>query len=440
MNVSIGLATGLIFGALLVCLMLGVPVTFFLGGIAVWFTYFLWGPQGFYMVAGNTMSQMRSLILIAIPMFIFMANMLQRSGAADELYEAMYRWMGPVRGGLAMGTVMICVIFAALSGVSAAATITMGLIALPSMLKRGYDKRLVSGCIQAGGALGILIPPSVPMIMYALVAGESVGRLFAGGVFPGLILASLFIIYIGVRAAFQPSLGPPVPPEARASWKQKLVSLNRVILPVMLITVVMGGILTGATTPTEASAVGALGAIIVAAIHRRLTWDILKETCYRTFSTSVMILWIIIGAACFASVYMAIGASEFIAQIMSAMPGGRWGALIAMQATLFFLGMALETAGIIMICAPLYVPIIKALGFPPIWFGVLFVINLEMAFLTPPYGINLFYMKAIVPKEITMGDLYRSVIPFVSLQMFGLILVMLFPQLVLWLPNMLFGS
>lgn len=437
---SLEILTVLLFGSLIVVLVFGLPLAFTLGGVAAVFTFLLWGPQGLTMIVYKTFGGMCQFILVAIPMFIFMGLMLERSGVADNLYSAMDRWLASLKGGLAIGTVGICTLFAAMAGVSGAATVTMGIIALPSMLRRGYDKRIAVGCISAGGALGILIPPSVTMIALGLFADLSVGRLFIGGVLPGLLLAFLFIIYIGIRCAFQPHLGPSLPPEERVGWREKLVSVRALIIPIILITAVLGSIFTGICSPTEASGVGALGALISAAIYRTLNWQNFKEACFRTLSLTVMIQWIFFGAIAFTAVYHAIGAPELIKGLIMEIPGGRWGAIIAMQLSYFILGMFLDPWGIIAITTPVFFPIVRELGFDPLWFGILFIVNMEMAFLTPPFGYNLFYMKSVVPKGITMGDIYRSIIPFVGLQALGLIIIMIFPQIALFLPNLVFGK
>ena len=434
---NIGLITLLLFGALVLVLLMGLPLTFVLGGLAVVFVLTMWGPQGLYAVALKTYIQMSSFILVAIPLFIFMANILQRSGIADDLYEAMYRWFGRVRGGLAMGTVVICAMFAAMSGISGAATVSMGLIALPSMRRYNYDTDITIGSIAGGGALGILIPPSVTMIILGLFAEVSVGALFAGGVFAGLLLALLFIAYIGIRCALQPHLGPPVLIEERSSWSDKFMSLRALVFPIALIIAVLGSIFTGVATPTEAAAVGAVGSLISATIYRQLNWRMFQDVLNETLKLSVMVLWIIYGAASFVAVYQAIGAQELVAGLFEAIPGGRWGVLIAMQFSFFVLGAFIDPTGIIMITTPIYFPIIRALGFDPVWFGVLFIINMEMAYLTPPFGYNLFYMKAVAPKDITLLDIYRSIIPFVILQGVALIITIIFPQIILWLPRMM---
>jgi tripartite ATP-independent transporter DctM subunit len=434
---SIELITLLLFGSLILFLALGLPLSFVLGGVGMVGCYFLWGSKGLFVAAAQAYGAMGKFSLLAIPLFIFMAMILERAGVADDLYTMMHRWMGPLRGGLAIGTVLICTIFAAMSGISGAATVSMGLIALPAMLKRNYDKVIAMGCISGGGALGILIPPSVPMILYATLTGESVGGLFAGGVFPGLLLSALFILYIGIRCFFQPSIGPALPREERATWEEKFVALRAVILPIMIILMVLGSIYLGVCTATEAAALGVLGAIISAAVYRKLNWILIKESCYRTASLTTMIIWILIGAYCFTSVYTGTGAHELMEHLLLSIPGGRYAILITMQLVFFILGCILDPAGIIMICTPVFVPVIKSLGFDPLWFGVLFIMNMEMGYLTPPFGFNLFYMKAIVPPGITMGDIYRSIVPFVILQGIGLVIVIIFPEIALWFPKLI---
>ena len=434
---SIELVTVLLFGALILFLALGLPLAFVLGGVGVVGSYLLWGDRGLYLITTQAYASMGKFTLLAIPLFIFMAMILERAGVADDLYTLMHRWMGPLPGGLAIGTVIICTIFAAMSGISGAATVSMGIIALPAMLSRGYDKTIAMGCISGGGALGILIPPSVPMILYATLTGVSIGGLFAGGIMPGLLLAALFILYIGVRCHFQPNLGPPLPVEDRVSWREKFISLRAVLLPIMIIIMVLGSIYAGVCTATEASALGCVGAIISAVVYRKLNWTLIKESCFRTAALTALIIWILIGAYGFTAVYTGTGAHVLMEHIMMSIPGGRWAILITMQIIFFILGCILDPVGIIMICTPVFVPVITALGFDPLWFGVLFIMNMEMGYLTPPFGFNLFYMKAIVPKGITMTDIYRSIVPFVILQGIGLIIVIIFPEIALWLPSLI---
>jgi len=434
---SIELLSILFFGSLLLFLLLGLPLSFVLGGVSMIFIYFTWGPEAFYMVAAQTWGAMNKFTLVAIPLFIFMAMILERSGVAKSLYEMMYLWFGPVAGGLAIGTVVICAIFSAMCGISGAAVVSMGTIALPSMLERKYDKELALGCINSGGGWGILIPPSVIMILYALISGESVGRLFAGGVFPGLMLLVLVSSYIAIRCYFQPRMGPALPREERGDWKRKITALKAVILPIVIVFMVLGSIIGGVTTPTEAAAMGVLGAIISALVYRQFSWGVMKEAAMRTLRLTGMIMWILFGAYCFSAAYHGMGANQLMENLMQHIPGGPWGTIIFIQLIIFVLAMVLDPAGIMMITVPVFLPIVKAYGFDPLWFGILFVINMEIGYMTPPFGFNLFYLKGIVPPEITMADIYRSVIPYTLVESVGLALVMLFPQIALWLPNKL---
>ena len=436
---SVTLLTILFFGALLVFLTLGLPLTFTLGGVSVVFLYFTWGPEAFYMVASQTWGNMNKFTIVAVPLFIFMAMILERSGVAKDLYEMMYIWFGGMGGGLAIGTVIICAIFSAMCGISGAAVVSMGTIALPSMLKYGYDKELALGCINSGGGWGILIPPSVIMILYSLLTGESVGKLFAGGVFPGLMLLCMVSTYIGVRCYFQPHLGPPIPMEERGDWPRKLKALKAVLLPIVIVLMVLGSIIGGITTPTEAAAMGVLGSLISALVYRTLSWEVMKQAATRTLRLTGMIMWILFGAYCFSSAYHSMGAAELMHELMMLIPGGRWGCMFFMQFIIFVLAMLLDPAGIMMICIPVFLPLVKFHGFDPLWFGILFVINMEIGYMTPPFGFNLFYLKGIVPKGITMGDIYRSVIPYTMVETAGLVIVMIFPGIATWLPHMVLG-
>lgn len=434
---SIELLSLLFFGALLFFLLLGLPLSFVLGGVSIIFLYFTWGPGSYYMIAAQMWGAMNKFTLVAIPLFVFMAMILERSNVARDLYEMMYLWFGRVAGGLAVGTVVICAIFSAMCGISGAAVVSMGTIALPSMLNRNYDRRLALGCINSGGGWGILIPPSIIMILYALISGESVGALFAGGVIPGLLLLVLVSAYILIRCIFQPHLGPPLPPESRVGWGKKLSALRAVLLPLLIVVMVLGSIVFGITTPTEAAAVGVAGSLISALVYRQLSWQMLKEAALRTLRLTGMIMWILFGAYCFTAAYTGMGANRLIEHFMAGVPGGPYGTLVFIMLIVFLLAMVLDPAGIMMICVPVFLPIIKAQGFDPLWFGILFVINMEIGYMTPPFGFNLFYLKGIVPSGITMGDIYRSVIPYTLVELAGLILILIFPQIALWLPRAL---
>ncbi|MGA6926826.1 MAG: TRAP transporter large permease subunit [Desulfosarcina sp.] len=421
--------------ALLLLLSLGIPIAFTLCGVATLGIVFTWGPKGLLMLFNTAYGESTSFLLIAIPLFIFMANQLKFSGMGDDLYEMVYRWMGRLPGGLAIGTVMICALFAAMAGISSVATISMGLIALPSMLTRGYHKDLAVGSIAAGGALGILIPPSIIMILYGAMAEVSVGRLFIGGIVPGILLCLIFMVYIGIRSYFQKSMAPPV--QERYSLKEKLVVLKGVILPVALILLVLGVIYFGICTPTEASAVGAFGAMVCALCYGKLTLKNLNQSLWSTIKINAMVFWLIIGAIAFSQFMAYAEIQGLIHSSILSLEVSPWLILIAMQLIFFILGMFLDPAGIIMLTTPIFVPIVTDLGFDPLWFGILFVINMEMAYITPPFGFNLFIMKGIVPSSIDMTDIYRSIVPFVVLQALLLALVMLFPQLATWLPGLM---
>lgn len=435
---DVGLITILLFSSLFILLLTGLPLAFCLGVISLVFTYFLWGSAAVMQVASACFGATLNIILIACPLFIFMANVLQFSGLADGLYEMIYTWSGRLNGGLAMGTVFICAVFAAMSGISGAATVSMGIIAIPSMLNRNYDKFLSVGCVAAGGALGILIPPSVTMIVYASMTGVSVGHLFIAGIAPGLLLAGMFIVYVGIRCLVRPELGPALPLEARGDWHKKIKSLAAVILPLILVFSVIGSILMGLATPTEAAAIGAIGSLVCAAVNRKLSWNSFIEASRKSLVLTCMIIWIVVTATAFSNIYTAVGAPDFLNSILESLGVGRWPVLLMIQITFFFLGMVMDPIGIVMITTPVYIPIIKALGFDPIWFGILFIINMEMAYLTPPFGYNLFYMRSIVPTELmSMRDLYISVLPFILIQAICLATIMLIPQIALWLPSLI---
>lgn len=435
---SVALITALMFGALVLLLFSGLPICFSLGGVAMLSILALWGPEALYTIATSTWGIMDNFVLVAVPLFFFMGYVLQTSGLAEDLYAMMYAWFGPVSGGLAMGTVGICAIFAAMAGISGAATVSMGLIALPAMLKRDYNADLAVGSIAAGGALGIVIPPSIIMIIYCTVAPLSVSKYFAAGLFPGVLLAGLFILYIAIRCAKNKKLGPPLPPGERPSWRGKLKLLRAVILPIIIILLVLGSIWTGVATPTEAAGVGAFATLIAAAIHRRLTWKNLQVALGGSVRLIAMALWILIAGFCFRSVYAASGASDLVVQILAA-PANPYIAIIMVQALLIVLGLFLDPLAIIMLTVPMFWPVMEILGVNQLWFAALFVMNLNLAYITPPVGFNLFFLGGIVPPEIGMGDIYRSVIPFVFLNLLGITLVILFPQIALWLPSILYG-
>lgn len=426
----------LVLGMLLV-FAAGLPVAFGLIGVAMIFGIILWGPQSFGVVATSSISALDSFLLIAIPLFIFMGMILQKSGVGDAMFRAIHVWTGRLRGGLAMGAIVICTFMAAMVGIVGAGIMTVGTIAVPAMLKRGYNKYMSFGTIMAGGALGMLIPPSVNMIVYSSITKVSIGRMFAGGILPGLLLSGLYMTYIGIRCWLNPAMGPAAPPEERGSWKERVIVSKDMILAVLLIMMVLGSIFFGLATPTEAAAMGGLGAVIVTLIYRNFGWGVMKAASMETMKLTGMLMWIIIGATVFSSFYMIMGARNLLEGLVVGVQP--WMVIIMMQLSLFLLGTLMDDTVIVLITAPLYVPMAVSLGFDPVWFGVLMIVNLQMAVLTPPYGFALFYFKAIAPPGTTMTDLYRSIIPFIGLQLICLIICMLFPQIITWLPGLVFG-
>ncbi len=424
---------------MLVLLVLGAPLTWALLSVGTLFAYMLWGAGGLQLLAISSFSSMDNFLLVALPMFIFMGLMLEKSGITDDLFGMISKLMSGVPGGLGVGTVIICALIAAMAGVSGAATVSLGIIALPSMLKRGYDKKLVTGTIMAGGALGFLIPPSVLMILYAFLAKESVGKLFAAGLMPGLMLAGIYMLYIVIRSTINPSLAPPVPKEERVDFVGKLKSLKALILPGLLIGTVLSFIIFGVTSPSEASAVGAAGAILCAAVYRTLSWKVMRAVLMDTTKLMGMLIWITLAAVFFSKVYLGLGAEMILEEFIEDADLSPYWVIISMLVCYFLLGMFLDDFAIVFITVPLFVPIVEGLGFDTVWFAVLFIISMQTAYLTPPFGYNLFYMRSVAPPEISIYDLYKAVIPFIILQIIGLALVVMFPQIALWLPELFFG-
>ena len=423
------------FGGLIVCLLLGIPLAWSLGGVSVIICLLLWGPGGLMLIVFNTFGCMWSIVLVAIPLFMSMGILLEKSGIAEALFETIHQWSGRLRGGIAMGVVVICAVFAAMTGVSAAATLTMGVIALPAMLRRGYDKSIALGSIAGPGTLGILIPPSIISILLALVANVSVGKLFMAGIGPGILLVGLFIAYIGIRSWINPKLCPRHP--EKYTMKEKLISLKMVILPFLIIVAVLGSIFFGIATPTEAGSLGVVAVLIAVAIHRRFNWELIKGVTVETFRITGLTMWIFYGAMCFSAVYARAGGATFMSDLILGLGMGRWMILITMMGLSLFLGMFVDPFAIIFILAPICFPIVKDLGFDPIWFGILFVINMQMGYVTPPFGYQLFYLKSVAPEGITTADLYRSIFPFLAVLIIGMALIMVFPQIALWLPNLM---
>lgn len=433
---SLELITVLYFVVLFAILFMGLPVAFGLGGTAVLFAL-IFEPRALLAIPSAFFSTPWNYILVTVPLFLFMGSLIRYSGIAEAAYDAVYKLIGHIPGGLAMGTVQVCTVFAAVTGITPPATITMGQIAYPSMMKYGYNRSIAIGAIGAGGALGALIPPSVPFIFYGLLAKVSIGSLFLSGVLPGLMLAVFYTIYIGVRCRIQPHMGPPIPQGTTFSAREKLEAVIRIWPFAVLIVMVLGVIWGGIATPTEAAAFGAAGAFLINLIYGRLTWPVLRDSLVTTLTLSGMGLWILIGASVYLNIFNTLGSQDLLTDLVLSMPGGTNGILVMMMLIILVLGMFMDDWAIIMLCTPLFIPIIDQLGVDKVWFGALFIVNIQIAYLSPPFGFVLFWLKGVLPRDVSMGDIYRSIGPFVALQLLGLTLVFLFPQIALWLPNAL---
>ncbi|MFC1930586.1 TRAP transporter large permease subunit [Chloroflexota bacterium] len=421
--------------------MTGYPLPIIMGGLGLGVGYATMGPAVGKLLYPRIFYTLTNYILLAVPLFVFMGNMLEGSGITERLYDALYLWLGKLRGGLAIATVLIGTVMAACVGIIAASVTMLALIALPSMVKRGYSKSLAAGSVCAGGTLGILIPPSVMIVIYGPTAGLSVGKLFMGAFVPGFVLSGLYCSYIAIRCFLQPKIAPPVPAdELKVPFMKKTVTLAAALLPTaLLILAVLGSIFTGIAAPTEAAAVGALAATILALAYHRLNWQVLKETGTSTVKLAGMIFLFVALAIAFTGVFISTGAGKVVEELILAMPGGKWGAFAMIMFICFILGFFIDWVGIILIMVPIITPIGNILGFDPIWFAMMVIVNLQMSFMTPPFAGAIFITRGVAPPElnVTMGDIIRGVFPFVFLIIIGLGLCIIFPQLILWLPSMM---
>ena len=427
----------LMFSTMMIMLITGQRVYGAIGFVAVIFALFLWGDGGVELAFTANMKLMKWYPLLTLPLFIFMGYILAESGIADDLYKMFHVWMGPLDGGLAIGTIGLMVVISAMNGLSVAGMAIGASIALPELLRRGYDKIMVTGVIQAGSSLGILVPPSVVLVLYGMIARQPVGQLWLAGLIPGLMMAGLFIIYIAIRCKLQPELGPALSKEERnVGWGEKLKLLSAGIIPLIIFFTMTGLFLSGKTSLVESSAVGAIAALIAAIARGKMTFPILHDSVRKTLGISCMFMWIILAALAFGAVFDGLGAVKAIKTLfIDNLDLNPWVILILMQLSFIIMGMFLDDTAMLVIVAPLYVPLVKLLGFDLIWYGVLYTITCQIAYMTPPFGYNLFLMKAMAPKEISLGDIYRSVTPFVFIMILALTLVILFPQLALWMPQ-----
>ncbi|MCL7939864.1 TRAP transporter large permease subunit [Halomonas sp. ATCH28] len=451
-SVGIGALTVVMFGSLMVVLVAGLPLAFVTGGLGVTFLYLVGDQNMLNLMPSRIFPMMTNYQLSAIPLFIFMASVLEKAGIIEELFDVVYKWMGGLKAGLAIATIIASTLLAAMVGVIGAAVVTMGLIALPAMLKRHYDPEIAIGSIMAGGTLGILIPPSILAIIYGVIAQQSVGELYLGSLIPGLLLAFMYGFYCWMRGTLNIKLAPPMPVEDRVDMKEKLRLLRKMLAPIILVILVLGIIFTGIATPVEAAGIGTFGALVVAAMHKRLTWPNLHAACMSTLVASAMVMWIIFGASIFVGFYILQGGQTFVQELISGAGLGPYAVLLLMMVLLVALGMFLDWVGILLLAVPIFVPLIQGLSFDGVfglpgvdpsdvslWFGVIYLVNMQMSFLSPPFGYALFYIKGVCPPHITMAQIFRSSFPFLGIQALGLLLVILFPVLVTWLPNLAYG-
>ncbi|WP_148252891.1 TRAP transporter large permease [Aidingimonas lacisalsi] len=430
------------FSSMMVLLLTGQRVFGVIGFVGAAAALLLWGDGGVDMPFNASFQLMNWYPLLTLPLFIFMGYMLSESGIASDLYDMFHVWMGSLRGGLAVGTIGLMVVVSAMNGLSVAGMAIGASIALPELLRRGYDKIMVTGVVQAGSSLGILVPPSVVLVLYGMIARQPVSQLWLAGAVPGLLLASLFILYIVVRCRLQPHLAPTLPEEERQhTTREKLSLLRAGILPLLIFFAMTGLFILGVTSLVESAAVGATSAIVAAWFKQRLTREVLQTTVHKTLGITCMFMWIILAALCFGAVFDGLGAVRAIESLFLDEIGmGPWEILLMMQLSYILMGMFLDDTAMLVIVAPLYVPLVISLGFDPVWYGVLYTITVQIAYMTPPFGYNLFLMRAMAPPEISLGDIYRSVWPFVTIMLIGLALVMVFPQIAMWLPDTFYGS
>jgi len=423
---------------MIVCIMLGGHVAFVLGGLAVIFGYLGWGTGLVSMFPDRIFSVCTTFSMEAVTLFIFMGVVLQQSGIAEKLYDTFHVIMGPLKGGLLFATIFLATLFAACTGISGAAVVSIGLIALPSMLKVGYNKSVASGVICSSGGLGVIIPPSIMLILYGPAGGVSVSKLFMAAIFPGLLLALSYIIYVAILCWLKPDTGPPLEASERSKYSSqiKLKMILTSLLPTLgLIFAVLGSIILGIASPTEAAAVGAIGSLIICASYGKLSWNTLKEVCWFTVKTSAFIMMIVIGAGLFTTVFLGLKGGEVLEGWILGCHFGQLGVILMLLGIVFILGMFMDWVGILLVFVPIAVPIMARFGVDPVWFAILFCVTLQLSYVTPPFSYSVFYLKGVAPPEVSLLDIYKGVIPFIPLQILVLILVYIFPNIATWLPN-----
>ena len=433
---SIELISFLFVAVFVVILLTGLPLAFATGAVAVFFAVVLFGWPGLTLIVGRVFTLMGNYVLVSVPLFIFMACVLERAGIAEAIFRAAHVWSGRMPGGLAVAVIISCALMAAMVGVIGAEIVTMGVVALPAMLARGYKKELALGCICAGGGLATLIPPSVVFIMYGLTAGVSIGQLYMAGVIPGLMLAAMYIAYIIVRCRQRPDFAPPASEaELAIPLRAKVALLKELILPGLVAFSVLGSLYLGWATPTEAAGVGVLGAVVAMWWNGKFGWDKLRKAAEDTAKVTVMLYWLFFGSSALIGVYTLAGGTKLIQDALAGLPVGPLGVVVLIQIVWIILGCFIDWIGILLLTAPIFVPVVLALGFDPVWMGVLFCMNMQISYISPPFGPAAFYLKCVTPAGITLGDIFGSIWPYMGLQVIALGLVVAFPQIALWLPN-----
>lgn len=438
---SVDILTLLIFLALVSALVLGVPIAFATGAVAVVFGVWLFDFNTLNLIVSRVFTLMGNQILVSVPLFILMAMVLEKAGIAEDIFKAAYVWSGRIRGGLAVAVIISCALMAAMVGVIGAEIVTMGVVALPAMLKRGYGKSLALGSICAGGGLATLIPPSVVLIMYALTTGTSIGQLYMAGILPGLMLAGFYIIYVITISYLKPEIAPAAPPEEiNIPFMEKVGYLKKLVLPGAVAFGVLGSLYMGIATPTEAAGIGVAGAVVAAAVNRRLTFANISGAIVETTKVTCMLYWLFFGASALIGIYTIAGGTQYLKDLIAGLPIGKWGILLVVNLIWIILGCIIDWIGILLLTAPIFVPVLVSLGFDPIWIGVIFCMNMQISYISPPFGPAAFYLKGAAPPGITMGDIFRSVWPFLGIQVLALLTLTAFPQIALWLPRTMLGN
>ena len=434
---SIGWLTLAMFGAMLGLLALGLPLAFVTGLVGTVTTVALYGTDGLQLVASRIFTFMNEYALVSVPMFVLMASILERSGVARDLFSAMRVWAGRLPGGLALQTMVAATFMGAMTGIIGGEIVLLGLVALPQMLRLGYDRRLAIGTICAGGSLGTMIPPSIVLVIYGLTVNVSVGELFTANLVPGLLLSAVYMAYIFLRCRFDPALGPPAPESERGQpLRARLALLGSLALPLLVVASVLGTIYLGVASVTEAAAVGVAGTVLAAALRGELRWALVRDAARQTMTTCGMLLWLSFGATAMIGVYNLAGGPAFVRELVSGLPLPPLAIVGVMMLVLALLGCVMDWVGICLLTMPIFVPIVVQMGYSPVWFGVLFCLNMQISYLSPPFGPAAFYLKGVAPPDVTLDEIFSSVWPFIALQAVVLALVVLVPDLALWLPSL----